>query len=375
MGLARLASLSLSLCLLAQSAPARAQSLADASATLDDLRAALERDSISTDQLQAIVTRARALSARSIDPRSRGEALFYAADAADRAGLFADALALYRASLDASPGGRFGARARARASTLAPNERDAFAGLSEVQRFRAQNSRPTAADYRSLAARAARWPETPARTQARMLSASGLRRSGALEESASVLRALAEDPETSADDRALALHELSSLRLAQGAPSLARDELSRLHAGAAELSLAARMARRATLHRVAWAALCAQWILGALSVAVASRARRWSHIARAWKRPLPLVHIAVLTVGGALLTRSYDHHDASHVWAFGAAVLSIYFAATAASAVSRRRSKHAFVVVRVILAVCAVLAASFLSMHRFDRGMLDGISL
>ncbi|MFO0561698.1 MAG: hypothetical protein U0269_27040 [Polyangiales bacterium] len=365
-------------------ATARAQSAdaaSDASVSSDSLaalRARLERDPSDAGELQSIIDEARALARSERAPIAlRGEALFYGADAADRALRFREALALYRASIELAPGGRFAARARARVSTLAPHEGDDFAGLTELARFRLRISSATVSELRAFAARASRWSASPARAQARLAAASALVRKRALEEAASVLRAVAEDPMSSGDDRAIALHELSRIRAEQGAFATARDELETLGADRGDIATASRLARRAKLYRFAWGALIAQWIVGLVAVARSVRARAWDRVARAWKRPLPLVHIAVLTVGGALLTRSYDHHDDAHVWAFGAAVLTVYFAASAASADAHRTRARArwWTVARVMIAVLAALSASFLAMHRFDQGMLDGISL
>ncbi len=379
---ARPLSIALALCLCAAAVEAQAQTDAATDArferdALAALRGRLERDAISTEELQSIVVDARALAARSSDARARAEALFYGADAADRARSFSASLALYRASLEAAPGARFAGRARARAATLAPNEADGFAGLSELERFRLRISSVSAEELRAFAARAATWSATPARVQARLLAASGLARLGADDDAVAIFRAIATDATSSSDDRTLALHELSRVRVAQGSPSVARDELRALSADRSEVAHASRLARRATLRRAAWVLLVAQWVYGLASVARAWRAGLLARVWRGWRRPLPLVHIGVLTVGGALLTRSYDHHDASHVWAFGAAVVTVYLSATAASAVAhgeavRSRARTAG---RVMLAVTAVLAASFLAMHRFDAGMLDGISL
>jgi len=354
-------------------------SVSDASRdALADLRARLERDPSDPAELARIVDDARALARSELSSTSRrGEALFYGADAADRALHFSDALAMYRESVELAPGGRFAARARARASTLEPNEVDGFAGLTELERFRQRISSATVIELRAFADRASRWTASPARGRARLVVASALVRKRALDEAAAVLRALAEDRTSTGDDRAIALHELSRIRGEQGAFATARDELATLGADRGDLATASRLARRAMLYHWAWGALIAQWLVGLAAIARSVRAGAWARVARAWSRPLPLVHIAVLTVGGALLTRSYDHHDASHVWAFGAAVLTVYFAASAASADAHRAGARArwWTVVRVMIAVLAALSASFLAMHRFDQGMLDGISL
>lgn len=285
-----------------------------------------------------------------------------------------EALRSYRASIAAAPSGPFAGRARARAEQLALHEADRFAGLRALARFRERMHSASSQEALALARDAAQWARTPARDRARSSAAEVLVARGSRREAMDVYRAIAADPSSGADERALALHELSAL----GERGITERELRSLGADRATLADARRLARREHLRRAAWSALGLQWALGLWALWQARRARTMGAVVRAWKRPLPIVHLAVLCVGGALPTRTYDGHDASHVWAFAAAMLTVYLSASAASAVAFARDRAptlAWRAARAMIAVCAALAASFLSMRRFDPGMLDGISL
>ncbi len=349
----------------------------DGGPSLELVREALERSALDEPTLRQIAADARTVADHASTDATRAEALFLRADALERAERFDGALEAYRASLRAAPGGRYGARARAREETLAEDEGDRFAGRAALARWRRQHPHERSPDaLRALATEANAWAPSNARTEARMTAAEGLALMGRTTEATALWRLVADARETSTDTRALALHELARARIARGDAEQARDELVARGASAQEIATAARMARRATLARLAWLTLAAQLSWGLLACARLAAKGRTRALVEGWRRPLPLVHLSVLTGGGALLTRAYDGHDASHVWALGGAALGVYLAATAGSVAARERGdRWPFAAARAALAFCAVLSAGLLAMRAYDPGMLDGISL
>jgi hypothetical protein len=127
------------------------------------------------------------------------------------------------------------------------------------------------------------------------------------------------------------------------------------------------------LYRFAWASIAIVIVAGAIAIAQTSRRKRMGALFAAWKRPLPLAHLGMLSLGGALLAHSYEDHDMRPFFGFGGGALVVYFAATAWSLAG---STHVVArIARAVACALAVLSVSFLAMHRFDLGMLEGINL
>jgi hypothetical protein len=317
-------------------------------------------------------------ASRATEPRVAAQAFFLLGEVSERQLRFPDAVAAYRASLERDPGGRYAARALARIEFLQEHAEGGFAPLVALERVRSDPAR--ASDPAAIAelARAAReFPPGPVRAEARLLVAQAY--AGRLDrprEAVPVLRELATDPGASVDMRRLATQLLAQVRERTGELDLAVAELRELGADAATLARFERLVRRRTLHKVALGSTALVALAGALAVVRALRAGRGRELLRVWLRPLPLAHIAMLSIGGGLLAHTYDEGGLSHLGPFfglGVGTLAMYLAAAAWSLVGSARA--AARAGRAVACAAAMLAVSFLAMHHYDPGMLDGIGL
>lgn len=378
----------LTACLLAPSVvPAQTVTAPDA-ATQDELgsiRSALEQQSVtafdpaSMAVLAQLSSRALAYAEHGGSSREVALALFYAADSLDRQMRFAEALARYRESLERDPSGPYGGRAMARINSLQSDAVDDFAALRMLERFRREHNRAaaTVSEAQAFVTQATALRASPARAQALLLGARALHEGHATDSAVRVLQSLAQNPETSLDDRAMAMHQIAMMREENQDFSRAGRELTTLRGDPREVARMQRLARRQTLRKVMRVIVSVQYMLGVICVLLTAKQKRFAILLSEWRRPLPWMHLSVLTFGGAMLTRSYDNHEIGHVWALGVGSLLAYLSATAMS-VSLGKLQRFRTVLRVgavLLSAIAVLGVSFLAMDRFDNGMLDGIAL
>ncbi len=348
--------------LAAPSARSPAQRLADA-------RARIERGDLAGAEPTALEL------SRSDDPRVAGMAWFARASIAERRFDFATALEAYRTSVARDAGGPYAARALARTEYLAGHAEGDFAPLAALQRVR--TSAAMASDATALATLARQvetFPPGPVRAEARLLLGQAyLGRMHRPDVAAPILRALAEDRAAAADLRHVAIELLTQLHEQRGDLDQALRDLRRLGGPERTVARVRQQLRRAAGFRIAWVLLGVVIAAGAVSVVRVARAGQLRTLRAAWTRPLPLAHLAMLSLGGALLAHSYEDHDMRPFFGFGAGALVVYLAASAWSLSGSERV--AWRVVRAITCAGAMLAVSFLAMHRFDQGMLEGIGL
>ncbi len=322
--------------------------------------------------------RARGLyteASRSVDAREAAEGHYFLASLADEALDFPTALTEYRASVAGDPSSRYAARALARIDDLAEHAEGGFAPLVALERVRRDPRR--ADDPREIAAletTAGGFPPGRVRAEARLLVADAyFGRLDRPRDAARVFLALAGDTAAPRDVRDLAAARLVEARGRLGEESLAVREVTSLRADAGVQRNARVRARRVVLHRVALVSVTLTALAGVLALVLAVRRGAGRRVLRAWARPLPLAHIGMLTVGGALLAKSYDGHEGAPFYALGGGTLAVYLAATAWSVAG---STHGLArAVRGVACGIAVLAVAYLAMEILDPMMLEGINL
>jgi hypothetical protein len=356
----------------------------DIAATIERLRGLLERlpvlsTNTTIDTLSRISSEALAVAETQSAGRQRAELQFFAADALDRQLRYADALSAYRASLRSDPSSPYAGRAQARVASLESDQAQQFAALIAVQRFRNahQDRAASIAEVEPFVTALQALEPCPAKTQGLLLAARALHDAHATEAAVRLLSAVSTERTTSLDHRAIAMHQLAMIREEMQDFSTASADLSRLHADPREVTRMRRLHRRQLLVRVSWILIVAQWVLGLGAIVDCVHHGRTALLVRQWTRPLPLMHLGVLTLGGALLTRSYDNHEIGHVWALGIGALLAYGCASAMSIWIANLQRFALLLkcLMALLSALAVLGVSFLAMAHFDSGMLDGISL
>ncbi|MDB4931298.1 MAG: hypothetical protein JWM10_3782, partial [Myxococcaceae bacterium] len=94
---------------------------------------------------------------------------------------------------------------------------------------------------------------------------------------------------------------------------------------------------------------------------------------RRWRRPMPLVQLAVLTAGGAAMAKAADDHEVSPFAVLGGGALAVYLAAVALNVVGGGAPGAR--AARAAVCAMAVLAVAYLAMLKLDPMMLEGIGL
>lgn len=310
-----------------------------------------------------------------VDARIAGQAWFARAAIAERRVDFLTALEAYRRSVARDASGPFAARALARTGYLASHAEGNFAPLAALQRVRTDPQLGSNAEaLAALARQVETFPPGPVRAEARLLLGQAyLGRLHQPERAAPVLRALADDPAAASDLRHLAVELLTQLHEQRGDLDAALRDLRRFGGPERTVARVRQEMRRANGFRAAWALLVVVSIAGGISLVRVARARHLRALRTAWTRPLPLAHLAMLSLGGAFLAHSYEDHDMRPFLAFGLGALGVYLVASVWSLAGSQRT--VWRVVRAVTCAGAMLAVSFLAMHRFDQGMLEGIGL
>lgn len=317
-----------------------------------------------------------AIAAQAEEPRDRATARYFLAVIDDEASRFAEALAGYRAFVTADPGSRYAGRAQARADDLAAHAEGGFAPLAALERVRRSPTLPSdPAALERLEREARGWPAGLVRAEARHMIAEGYAsRLQRPTDAARVYRDLARDPSTPQTLRDLAAQKLVELGVTLGTEERVAREVGAVAAVDPEVrALAAVHVRRQRLRRGAIGALSLTALLGAAALIRAARSGRVGEVLRAWRRPLPLAHLALLSLGGAGLAHLSDGHEGAPFFALGAGTLGVYLAVTAAAVMGSTRWPAR--IARAALGLLAVLAVSFLAMERLDVMMLEGINL
>lgn len=339
-------------------------------------RLAAAREAMELGDAGAARAELTAIAAQADEARDRATARYFLAALDDEALRFAEALAGYRAFVAADPGSRYAGRAHARAEDLATHAEGAFAPLVALERVRRSPTLASdAAALERLEREARAWPAGPVRAEARHMIAEGYAsRLQRPTDAARVYRDLARDPSTPQTLRDLAAQKLVELGVTLGAEERVAQDVGAVAAVDPEVrALAAVHVRRQRLRRSAIGALSLTALLGIVAVVRAARSGRGGEVLRAWRRPLPLAHLALLSLGGAGLARLSDGHGGGPFFALGAGTLGVYLAVTAAAVVGSERWPAR--VARAALGLLAVLAVSYLAMERLDVMMLEGINL
>ena len=309
------------------------------------------------------------------DPEEAALGEYHLAQLADEALDFPEALAGYRRFVARDPGSRYASRALARIDDLQAHAEGGFAPLVALERVR--RSTALSDDPRALEAldRASRgWPGGSVRAEAWMLVAEAFAgRMRRPREAAEVFLRLAEDDAAPVGQRELAATRLVELRAALGDPARAERELSGVRVPDVVRAEAAVLTRRARLHRAAATVLTLVALAGAAALAMAWRRGQLGEVLRRWRRPMPLVQLAVLTAGGAAMAKLADDHEVSPFAVLGGGALAVYLVAVALNVVGGAGpgSRAA----RAAVSAMAVLAVSYLAMLGLDPMMLEGIGL
>jgi hypothetical protein len=353
----------LALTLLCTSGAARAQDAAPLAAAREAL------DARDFDRARALL----AEPARSPAPRTAAEALYLLGATEDEALDFPRALEAYRASVARDPSSRYAARALARAEELAAHGEGDFVPLRRLERVRRD---PRVAndprELEGLEREAQTFPPGRVRAEARFLVGEAwLGRMDRPRDALRVFRLLATDPHADPDLRDIAGARMLDARRILGEAAEAVEDLRAVQSSQ-ELQAQARvLARRGTLHRVALGVLALAFLLGVAALATAARNGRMREVLRAWRRPLPWVHLGLLGLGGGALARTFDEHDPGPFHALGAGSLALYLLLSAWAVVGARRGAPA----RALVGALSVLALSYLVMEQLDPRMLEGIGL
>ncbi|MEZ4410505.1 MAG: hypothetical protein R3A52_29095 [Polyangiales bacterium] len=309
------------------------------------------------------------------DPSEASLAGYFLAQVADAELDFATALEGYRAFVARDPGSRYAGRATARVEDLAAHAEGGFAPLRALERVRRSTTLSNdLTALRALGREAEGWPAGPTRVEARLLVAEAM--AGRLHrerEAVALLRAVVRDPASTQDQRDLAAGKLVTARALLGEQSDVEDDLARATIDEGVRADARTLARRARLSQGAKVLLGALALVGAVVLQAAWRRGQMREVMRAWRRPLPLAQIAMLSLGGAALAKMSDGHEGGPVYALGIGALGVYLVASAWGVVgAERASARAF---RAACCMVGVLAVSFLVMEALDPMMLDGVSL
>lgn len=339
-------------------------------------RLSAAREALDDGDAGAARTELTAIAAQEDDPRSAASARYFLAALDDEGYRFADALRGYRASIAMDPGSPYAGRILARVQELEAHAEGGFAPLAALERVRrtpALSNDPEA--LVRLGREARNWPAGSCRAEARYLVAEGLStRFARPQEGAAVYRELALDPTSPGNLRDLAAQRLVELGVTLGREDRAARDVAAVRAVDPEVrTLAAVHLRRRRLRHGSVGVLALTAALGVISAAWTRRSGRWAELLRAWRRPLPLAHLALLSLGGAGLAHLSDGHEGGPFYVLGAGTLGVYLAVTAAAVAGPARWWAA--IPRAMLGLLAALAVSYLAMERLDVMMLEGIGL
>lgn len=363
----RRASLSLCLALALAADPARAQW---------DERLSAAREALDTGDAGAARGALQAVAAQRDDARAAATAAFLLAVMDDEAYRFADALRGYRAHVAMDPGSRYAGRALARIEELQGHREGGFAPLAALERVRrTPGMADDVAALTRLAAEARGWPGGPVRAEARYLVAEALStRLSRPQEGVAVYREMLRDATTPPTLRDLAGQRLVELGVTLGREDRAAQDVATSRTVDPEVrELAALHLRRRRLRHAAAAVLAATAAWGSFGVVRLLRASRGRELWRAWRRPLPLAHLGLLSLGGAALAHLSDGHEGGPFYVLGAGTLAVYLALTAAALGGSPRPWAR--AARGALGLLAALSVSFLAMETLDTMMLEGIGL
>ena len=255
------------------------------------LRTALEEVSTNTfnttvtAQLARISSDAVSYAERETNARDSAMASFFAADSLDRQMRYAEAMAQYSRSLHRDPSGPYAGRALARVGSLQKDEIEDFGALRLLETFRrAHSSTPaTVVEAQALVSALRTLRACSAKQQGLMLAASALHEAGSKEPAVRVLRGIVEDPLSTLDQRALAMHQLAMMREETQDFSQARSELVRLHADPREIARMGRLGRRKVLRVTLRWVVGVQLTLGLIAVLLSVRRDRGVVLLREWR--------------------------------------------------------------------------------------------
>lgn len=303
-------------------------------------------------------------------------AAFEAAEAAERGGRFADALAGYRRIVDQSPTASFAIASRARAERLEAHSEGGFAPLARLEAVRADaNKLRDRGELDALARDALAFPDGPTRAEALLVVGEALwHQIGDRDAAATALESAADDRAADPLSRSLALNQLVALRREQGRLDAALVALDRHPEIARELRAEiARLVRRSRLVRASTVVLAA--FGGVAAWAFTTLARRRELTVRGLVVPWSLAVAAWIGIGGALFVHLHGGEgDAATFAAFGAGLAVLDVAARAWARAARPAGNGARAL-RAGTCAFAVVALALVVVEQTDPRYLSGLGL
>jgi hypothetical protein len=294
---------------------------------------------------------------------------------ADEALEFQSALDGYSAFVTRDPGSRFAARAQARIEDLRAHSEGGFAPLVMLERVRRDDQTANSlVGITALDRAIERFPPGSVRAEAKLLVGEAyLNRLNRPRDAVRVLRSLAEDSAATQDMRSLAAERLIDASGMVGEERVAAQEIVTLRVDPEVKQNAVVHARRSVLRRGSWFLVATMAFATLVSVVTASMQQRLKSVLRTWLRPLPLIQLAMLTLGGGALGRLYDDHEMGPFYALAGGGVAVYLGASAWSVVGSQKISAR--IGRAMVCFFAALAVSFLAMDSIDPMMLEGINL
>ena len=305
--------------------------------------------------------------------------LFAAAEAAEDAMRFAEAVRYYEELLRLAPSYSKAPRARARLEDLRAHSEGDFAPLRRLETVRRDPKLAASADaIAALERDAEAFPPGRVRAEARLLC--GTAWLGRLEDPSRAIPPLAAvlaDENADLLLRRLALSQLVDARRALGDIAAAvADVDAHPELLPALRDTVHREARRVWIRRGSIALLASMLAIGSVALIRLARASGLRGMASVAIRPLSAIFALWLGGMGAVLARGYDASDPRPFLFLGLAVFFVDIAARAWSATAGRDlGLRVGPVFRATLSVASVIAAAFLSLEASDVAYLDSFGL
>ncbi|HEX8792136.1 MAG TPA: hypothetical protein VF765_14380 [Polyangiaceae bacterium] len=313
------------------------------------------------------------------DPIAAAEARFHSGESNEEHRAYPEALADYRAAMDAAPGSRWAVRANDRIDWIRSRSEGDYGPLRRLEQVRHDPdaaSDPAAID--ALAHDAESFPPGMVRVEARMLVAEAwLGRMHRPQDAIHELTLVRDDPKTDPLTSRLAERELVDAYVGEGRIDDAIAEATKYPARLDPKFV--RQVKRLVARRAATEfASIVLAAFGVFSVIALVRAGRQRALGQAWNAlrelaPAALGFVAFVAIAGGVLASQYESGNATPFLLLGAAVLPLVLLARAWGAVgSQTRVAR---LGRAVLCAATVVAAAFMLLERVYPDYLVGFGL